>query len=488
MKHSLYILYIVFSCLPAAVSAQARHAKEATPIRITFREAEVGDDDSVSLHLHIVLDDIRVASSRSLILQPRLLADSHILALPPIVVSGRRRARYDERARAVDPGTRLPDHDCFIRIVSPRKGKRYEIPYTVRMPYTPWMRNASLSLRQISRDCCRGRILSDEVLTADLALVPPCVKEVAGPTPQAVMAYNRYNKEIRFLVPDDEPSRLRTETLIAYLDYRQGSVRVEPEYGKNPDELAYADSLFGRLHEQGITQFRQVMITGYASPEGAYQHNETLARQRAEEFRAYIGRHYLPADCPVICNSVAEDWEELRHRVATSGKPYAEAVCAIIDNHGIFEGRENYLMQLEGGRVYRELLRDFFPYLRRVELRLSYEQPPVGDAEAARLLYSDPGRLTLADMYRVARYYPPATEQHREVYLIAAEVYPDNIVAQINAAAACLLLGDAETARRYLDRPDVMDDPRAAINRSVMLELIIDSASVIDPQRKEAEL
>ena len=57
--------------------------------------------------------------------------------------------------------------------------------------------------------------------------------------------------------------------------------------------------------------------------------------------------------------------------VSVSGKPYAEAVCFIIDNYGIFEGCETYLMQLEDGRVYGGLLRDILPYLRRVELRLS---------------------------------------------------------------------------------------------------------------------
>ncbi|MFR7738191.1 MAG: hypothetical protein ACLU0V_11275, partial [Eggerthella lenta] len=82
--------------------------------------------------------------------------------------------------------------------------------------------------------------------------------------------YNRYNKEIRFLIPDDEPVKLRTETQIAYLDYRQGSVRVDPQFGKNPGELAYTDSLFRRLKEAGVSQFRQVIVTGYASPEGAY--------------------------------------------------------------------------------------------------------------------------------------------------------------------------------------------------------------------------
>lgn len=469
---------MVFSGLliSAALSARnvAQPEEKQVPIRIVFREASVGDDDSVSLHLHVVFEDIRVPSSRSLILEPRLQGDGHTLALPAIVVSGRRRARYDARAQAVDPSAEIPGSHYYYRLVAPKKNSRHEVDYITRIPYTSWMRNAGLSLRQISRDCCRGRVLSDEVLTADLALVPPCVKDVTGRSAQAAMAYNRYNKEIRFLIPDDPPGGLRTETVIAYLDYRQGGVRIDPDFGKNPEELAYTDSLFHRLHEAGISRFHQVMVTGYASPEGAYRHNETLARQRAEEFRAYISRRYLPDGCPVICNSVAEDWEELRRMVAVSGKPYSKAVCFIIDNYGIFEGRENYLMQLEDGRVYRELLRDFFPYLRRVELRLTYEPVPVGDAEAARLLYSHPEMLSLTDMYRVARYYPAATEQHREVYVIAAETYPESIVAQINAAAACLLLGDADTARRYLDREDVQADPRSAINRQVMLELIVE--------------
>lgn len=479
MKQLLYIIHIV--CIlgllyPAEqTAAQSRPATRSgeAGIRITLQEASVGDDDSISIRLRVVLNDIRVSSSHSLILEPRLTSEDHTLPLPAVVVSGRRRARYDNRAIAVAPSTAIVGSNYYHRIVAPKKGSRHEIDYITRLPYTSWMRNAGLSLRQISRNCCQGHVLADELLTNDLALVPPCVKEVSGRTPVAVAVYNRYNKDIRFLVPPDEPVKLRTETAIAYLDYKQGSARVDASFGKNPEELAYTDSLFKRLHEAGVSHFHQVMVTGYASPEGAYQHNESLARQRAEEFRAYISRTYLPKDCPVICNSVAEDWEELRRMVEVSGKPYIRSVCFIIDNYGIFEGRENYLLQLEGGRIYRELLHDFFPYLRRVELRLSYEVSPASDAEAARLLYSNPEMLSLSEMYRVARFYPPATEQHREVYLIAAETYPESTVAQINAAAASLLLGDVETARHYLERENVKDDPQAAINRQIMLELLI---------------
>lgn len=138
-----------FSGLLISVPLPARNVpqpkEKRVPIHIVFREAEVGNDDSVSLHLHVVFDDIRVPSSRSLILEPRLQGDGHTLALPAIVVSGRRRARYDTRALTVDPDIDIPGQDCYSRIIGPKKGKRYEIPYTVKVPYTSWMRNAGVS-------------------------------------------------------------------------------------------------------------------------------------------------------------------------------------------------------------------------------------------------------------------------------------------------------------------------------------------------------
>lgn len=206
MKQLLYIIYIV-GILCSLCSVEQAAAESGDPgIRIVLQEASVGDDDSISIRLQIVLSDIRVSSSRSLILEPRLTAEGHTLTLPAVVVSGRRRARYDDRAVAVAPATVIAGSNHYRRIVAPKKGSRHEIEYITRVPYTSWMRNAGLSLRQISRDCCRGRVLADDLLTADLALVPPCVKEVTGRSEQAAMIYNRYNKEIRFLIPDDQPA------------------------------------------------------------------------------------------------------------------------------------------------------------------------------------------------------------------------------------------------------------------------------------------
>lgn len=469
MKQILLYIFYIMACLPAL-------AGEAVPVRITLLKAEVGEDDSVSVHLRIDLEDIRVPSSRSLVLEPCLESpqDGKRLALPPVVISGHRRALYDDRRQAVTPS---PEYARpYTRIVSPKKGGSYQVDYSVRVPFTTWMRNAGLTLNQSSHDCCHSRPLSSVRLTDNLGLVPPCVKPAGDPDARALRAYACYSRDIRFVIPESEPVKFRTTTGVVYIDYRQGSAKIDPRYGSNPWELSDADSLFIRLRTLGITSFRQIGITGYASPEGAYFNNEELARRRAEGFKRYITDHYDVKDCPMACTWVAEDWDELRRLLTDNPRSYTKQVLFIMDNYGVFEGREAYLMQLDGGKVYKELLKEFFPRLRRVEIRVTYELPAFSDAEAAELLYTHPEQLSLAEMYRVARYYPPATEQHREVYVIAARTYPENVAARINAAAASLLLGDGVTAREFLEQESVQADRRADSCREVLRQLMIDES------------
>ncbi|RHJ88798.1 hypothetical protein DW095_14665, partial [Bacteroides sp. AM07-16] len=87
----------------------------------------------------------------------------------------------------------------------------------------------------------------------------------------------------------------------------------------------------------------------------------------------------------------------------------------IIDNYGIFEGRERYLMELDGGAPYKELLRDYFPKLRRIELMVAYEVRNVTDREASQLLYTHPELLSLEEIMSVSHFYRPGTVQFREV-------------------------------------------------------------------------
>ena len=96
----------------------------------------------------------------------------------------------------------------------------------------------------------------------------------------------------------------------------------------------------------------------------------------------------------------------------------------------------------------------------------NFQLSPVEGDEAAKLIYTHPDLLSLEEIYAVARYYRPGTEQYREVYEIAAFHFPDDVVANVNAASAVMLTGDLTSAWDYLRKVEA--DPRAWNNLGVL--------------------
>lgn len=157
-----------------------------------------------------------------------------------------------------------------------------------------------------------------------------------------------------------------------YIDYPRGGSAVDPLFGNNNAELRKVDKLLAPLLGNPHVQIKEIRITGYASPDGPYYNNETLAKARSTGFKSYLTRSYGLQDYPLRLAWVAEDWEGLRPLLR--GKPYEKAALFIIDNYGVFEGRERFLMELDGGRPYKEMLHELFPRLRRLEIHILYNE------------------------------------------------------------------------------------------------------------------
>lgn len=235
------------------------------------------------------------------------------------------------------------------------------------------MEHASLKLKQVSRDCCTERLLADDVLTADIALPSPC--ENVRDTVVIVAAAPVVKEAAKPLLPTPTPKSVPRERRLAitlYIDYPRGGSRVDPAYGNNYIELKKVDNLLVPLLSDYNVNIQEIRITGYASPDGAYYDNEALAKARSLSFRSYLTKSYGLQDYPFRTAWVAEDWEGLRQLL--KGKPYEKEACRIIDTYGIFEGRERYLMDLQGRQPYRDMLENLFPKLRRIELSILYNE------------------------------------------------------------------------------------------------------------------
>lgn len=223
--------------------------------------------------------------------------------------------------------------------------------------------------------------------------------------------------------------------------------------------------------------FKSVAVCGYASPDGSVKTNERLSAERAQSFAEHLGQTFDFTDSLLHVSSAGEDWDGLISILNAQKPDYAQQALAIIDGQPDLDKREAQLKK-EMGENYTRMLNDYFPLLRRINISVDFEVREVRNAEAAQLIYTNPKLLSLQEMYGVAKNYEPGTKEYKQVYEIAATCYPEDVVANINAASANIISGDFERAQQLMDR--VKDDPRAYNNLGVLAWLNGDADKAVE--------
>lgn len=477
MMNTIYAFHMRYPYLALMLLFSALHAR-GQEARFILTDAEVAGD---SLYLGLKLDfsSIRLNSRTCLHFTPILAnARGGRLELPPVLLSGRRRYRFDRREWALNANGRKHRAEPYLIQLYKRHSAPRPVSYHIGVPYSVWMGDAALLLRQEVKDCCDLQLLGVDTISVRLftgqmigrqtapvrQYVEPLI--TAPSVTYSVRDIELYASMLSFLEPTVEHDKKLDEKAVFYIDYPLGSDNILPDYRNNRTELQKLDSLLSPLSAGDYSSMEHIRVCGYASPDGTYIDNERLATSRAGFFASYICSTYGIPRFRLETTSVAEDWEGLSVLLQSEQPPYAATVLSIIQHAGIFNGREKQLMDLRGGEPYRDMLHRFFPRLRRLEVSVRWNIRAVSAGEAYRLIYTHPEWLSLSEMYGATRYYRPGTEQYREVYEIAAYRFPEDVVANINASSAVMLTGDVKSARAYLQR--VESDPRSWNNLGVL--------------------
>lgn len=477
MMNTIYAFHLRYPYLALMLLFSALHAR-GQEARFILTDAEVAGD---SLYLGLKLDfsSIRLNSRTCLHFTPILAnARGGRLELPPVLLSGRRRYRFDRREWALNADGGKHRAEPYLIQLYKRHSAPRPVSYHIGVPYSVWMGDAALLLRQEVKDCCDLQLLGVDTISVRLftgqmigrqtapvrQYVEPLI--TAPSVTYSVRDIELYASMLSFLEPTVEHDKKLDEKAVFYIDYPLGSDNILPDYRNNRTELQKLDSLLSPLSAGDYSSMEHIRVCGYASPDGTYIDNERLATSRAGFFASYICSTYGIPRFRLETTSVAEDWEGLSVLLQSEQPLYAATVLSIIQHAGIFNGREKQLMDLRGGEPYRDMLHRFFPRLRRLEVSVRWNIRAVSTGEAYRLIYTHPEWLSLSEMYGAARYYRPGTEQYREVYEIAAYRFPEDVVANINASSAVMLTGDVKSARAYLQR--VESDPRSWNNLGVL--------------------
>lgn len=153
--------------------------------------------------------------------------------------------------------------------------------------------------------------------------------------------------------------------------YRISVAKLNAALQGNAQALNEMNSFVEGLMQDTTRRVCEVIITGYASPDGSVAYNQRLAAQRANDFKAYVDSRYdFSKHYNVKVNSVAEDWKMTRAAIASSAIPDRATVLGIVDGSEPPMTKEQQLKRYPA--VWSYLAAQILPPMRRVEVMIGY--------------------------------------------------------------------------------------------------------------------
>ena len=362
--------------------------------------------DSVYIDAVVTVSSDAVKSRSYLELTPVLESASQKEGLPSILVNGRIRQKVYNREVALDNLNDVPHYTIL------KAGKEDQVvSYKTAVPFEDWMKDA--------------RVVLDP----------------------------RYEVQPTFsyITPMAETEKHRAEVGTAFLDFQVGKYQILPDFRNNAVELAKINNTIRTVTEDKNVKPTGIVLKGYASPEGSYASNKKLADNRVNALRDYIRqKNDFKADFFTM-SSEPEDWVGFKEKVeADPNVPNRSEVLAIIDSSDDPDRKEAKLRALGGGAAFRYVLKDIFPSLRRSEYKIDYTVREFTVDEGREIIKTRPQQLSLGEMFAVANSYEIGSDEYNNVFDIAVRMFPNDPVANLNAANIAMGKGDYASAKNYL--------------------------------------
>lgn len=382
--------------------------------------------NKVNVYMDLNLDQVKVASNKGLVFTPILYKGEDTLKLPAVEVMGRKRFVYYERTGKTATENPL--------IVAKRENKKSQtLRYAYTTPYREWMKNSNFA---ISNDACgcNQKLLAENLLTNNTeALTTP------------LQLYQAYRE------PKAEVVKVRQENGSARLNFRINKWDIVKELGNNSNELATIKKTLDLVKNDPDVTITSITLHGYASPDGNYANNDKLSRNRTQALYNHLLKTYPIEKKLFKVESTAEDWEGTLEYIKSHNIPQKEAALKII-NSNLTPDQKEQTLAAKAGEAFRFLVDKVWPGLRRTDYTIEYDVKAFNLEEARKVINTRPQKLSLQEMYMVANSYPKGSEEYNNVFDTAVKMFPEDKLANLNAAIAAIERGDKVRAEKYLKK------------------------------------
>lgn len=401
----------------------------------TYSSALSLTEGMLNVDIDFNISNIELKSCESAIVTPYLVNGDHRMDLESFGVYGRRAYIQHERgneyadvpvqpAKAFKAGKDAPVY-CYRQLVD----------------YTDWFDGATLGV-DVKRYGCAGTYAGP--------------LETTGKT--AVWIAPRLNTGtlgdmLIFVRPDADPVKVRELSGRANVEFQVNKTILLEDFRNNYSELSAIRASIDSVRNDKDVTINTMQITGYASPEGSYDNNVRLAKGRTEAVVAYVERLYALPKGFIKTSSDPEDWGGLKAWVENSNISHKEGILSIIDDTTLAPDPRDQKIKRTYPEEYAMLLNTVYPSLRHTDYKIEYTVRSYSDPkEILAVMKTRPGNLSLNEFFVAAQSLEPGSDEFNEVFDIAVKMYPENEIANLNAANSALMRRDLVSAANYLQK------------------------------------
>ena len=420
MKRTIFFLSLLLGTSPLL------HAQEVDGVSVGSLKMDRNGEYLV-VEMDVELSRLEVEANRAVLLTPRLVNGADSADLSAIGIYGRRRYYYYMRNGA---GMLSGDGETSFKAAE----KPERVAYHVIVPYAEWMNGAALRLSRRDYGCCNTMLAAQQGLLGHF-------EEPVPYTPRPV-----------YVRPAAETVKSRSLSGSAFIDFPVNKIVIYPDYRRNTAELGRIEATIDSVRNDRDVTITSVWLKGYASPESPWTHNRMLAIGRTEALKKHIGQLYRFEEGIIQTDYEPEDWAGLRSYVERSNLTHRAEILALIDSSLEPDAKEAKIKRTYPNE-YRFMLQNFYPALRHTDYRIDYNIRKFNKVEEIkRIMAEQPQKLSLNEFYLVAGKYEPGTDEFTDVFETAVRMFPNDEIANLNAANAAIRRDDFATARRYLNK------------------------------------
>lgn len=392
------------------------------------------NQDKAVVSFDVETTDNSIPSNRKEIIRPYLFNGKDTLWLESVEVYGKNRFKREKQENILMGNkTWKLEKGQFI------KGEVYS--YSAESPLKIWMTPANLGIkREIVGCACEQEQMADQIIASDTLFFEPPVE------PRRMIS--------NYAIADVSKTWNLGEDIYEVI-FKVSKATVDSTIFNNEITFKNILSAIDKIYGYNDFKVEKIEITGYASPEGPLQFNHWLGENRAKALINYVienrPQYNLTADNFSIVNG-KENWDGLRQMTLESNlsNEDKQQIIDIIDSDA-GAARKAQLKALNGGALYRKIIKEVYPHLRSARYLAVYygsSQDEVVD------------KINLANQLIRNGQYADA--------LKTVEPYKDDFRAYNTMGVALMMNGEFEDSLPYFEKAVAEGSQQAQTNKALV--------------------